>query len=50
MSENPNIIEVELTLGQIEYLEAWSQKLNGVQVDSLIRLMIDSMMRANPNI
>ena len=48
MSENPNIIKVELALSQIDYLEEWSRKLNGVPLDSLIRLMVDTMMKVNP--
>ena len=48
MSENPNIIKVELTLSQIDYLEEWSRKLNGIPSDSLIRMMVDTMMKINP--
>ena len=50
MSENPNIIEVEFTLSQLEYLEAWSRKLNGIPADSLIRMMLDTMMKINPKV
>jgi hypothetical protein len=45
---NPNIIQVELTLSQLEYLEGWSDKLNGTDAPSLVRLMVDTMMRINP--
>jgi hypothetical protein len=48
VENNPNVIEVELTLSQLEYMEAWSKKLNGVEAPTIIRMMIDTMMRMNP--
>lgn len=48
-SDNPNIIQVEFTLSQIEYLEEWSRRLNSMPTDSLIRMMVDTMMRQNPH-
>ena len=45
---NPNIVQVELTLSQLDYMEKWSQKLNGIETDTIIRMMIDTMMRMNP--
>ena len=48
-SDNPNIIQVEFTLSQIEYLDEWSRRLNGATPDSLIRMMVDTMMRQNPH-
>ena len=48
-SDNPNIIQVEFTLSQIEYLEEWSRRLNRMPTDSLIRMMVDTMMRQNPH-
>ena len=45
---NPNIIQVELTLSQLDYMEKWSQKLNGIETDTIIRMMIDTMMRMTP--
>lgn len=48
--DNPNVIQVELTLSQLEYMEAWSKKLNGTPVDSIIRMMIDTMMRTQPQL
>lgn len=48
-SDNPNIIQVEFTLSQIEYLDKWSRRLNGATPDSLIRMMVDTMMRQNPH-
>ena len=48
--QNPNIIQVELTLSQLDYMEKWGEKLNGTGMDSLIRLMIDAMMRAQPHL
>lgn len=48
MGENPNVIPVEFTLTQIAYLEKWSQTLNGTEISTLIRMMVDSMMRIKP--
>ena len=48
MGENPNVIPVEFTLSQIAYLEKWSQTLNGTEISTLIRMMVDSMMRIKP--
>lgn len=48
MENNPNVIEVELTLSQLEYMEKWGKKLNGTESPTLIRMMIDTMMRINP--
>lgn len=48
--DNPNIISVEFTLSQIDYLESWGRKLNGLQVPSIIRMMVDTMMRMNPQL
>ena len=45
---NPNVIPVELTLSQIEYMEKWSARLNGTATDTLIRMMIDKMREINP--
>ena len=45
---NPNVIPVELTLSQIEYMEKWSKLLNGTGMDTLIRMMIDKMREINP--
>ena len=45
---NPNIVQVELTLSQLEYLEKWGKLLSGTEPDTLIRMMIDTMMRMNP--
>jgi len=50
LGSNPNIIEVEFTLSQLEYMEGWSQKMNGVPIDGLIRLMIDTMIRTQPQL
>lgn len=46
--DNPNIISVEFTLSQLEYLEEWSRRLNGIPTDSLIRMMVDTMKKINP--
>jgi hypothetical protein len=43
-----NVIEVELTARQMKYMQAWSQKLSGQDVPSLMRMMIDTMKRMNP--
>lgn len=48
LGSDPNIISVELTISQLEYLEKWSNLLNGTEPDTLIRMMIDTMMRKNP--
>lgn len=45
---NPNVIQVELTLSQLDYMEKWSRLLNGTEMDTLIRMMIDSMMMIKP--
>lgn len=50
MKDNPNVIEVELTLSQLEYMEGWGRRMNGMAPDTLIRMMIDSMMRAQPQL
>ena len=50
MKDNPNVIEVELTLSQLEYLEGWGRRMNGMGADTLIRMMIDSMMRTQPQL
>lgn len=46
--QNPNVIQVELTLSQLDYMEKWSKLLNGTETDTLIRMMVDSMMRIKP--
>jgi hypothetical protein len=46
---NPNVISVEFTLSQLDYLEAWSAKTSGMQLDSIIRLLIDTMIRMVPH-
>jgi hypothetical protein len=43
-----NVVEVELTARQMKYMHAWSQKLNGQDIPSLMRMMIDTMRRMNP--
>ncbi|MCK9569717.1 hypothetical protein M0R72_12310 [Candidatus Pacearchaeota archaeon] len=48
VENNPNIIEVELTLSQLEYMEKWSKKLNGMETATVIRIMVDVMMKTNP--
>jgi len=48
LGSNPNIIPVELTISQLEYLEKWGKLLSGTEPDTLIRMMIDTMMRMNP--
>ena len=48
LGNNPNIIPVELTLSQLEYLEKWGKLLSGTEPASLIRMMIDKMMQINP--
>jgi hypothetical protein len=50
MKDNPNVIEVELTLSQLEYMEGWGRRMNGMAPDTLIRMMIDSMMRTQPQL
>ena len=50
MENNPNVIEVELTLSQLEYMEGWGKRLNGTGVPTLIRTMIDTMMRTQPQL
>jgi hypothetical protein len=50
VENNPNVIEVELTLSQLEYMEGWSRKMSGQGVDTLIRMMIDTMMRTQPQL
>lgn len=50
MENNPNIIPVELTLSQLEYMEGWSRKMNGTSIDGLIRMMIDTMMKTQPQL
>lgn len=50
LNKNPNIVFVEFTLSQLEYLEAWGEKLNGTGIDTLIRMMVDTMMRMNPQL
>lgn len=47
-SENPNIVRVELTLSQIDYLDRWGELLKGTGPDTLIRMMIDKMIQINP--
>lgn len=48
LGNNPNIIPVELTLSQLEYLEKWGKLLSGTEPDTLIRMMVDKMMQINP--
>ena len=48
LGNNPNIVPVELTLSQLEYLEKWGKLLSGTEPASLIRMMIDKMMQINP--
>ena len=48
LGNNPNIIPVELTLSQLEYLDTWGKKLSGTGPDTLIRMMVDKMMQINP--
>ena len=50
MKDNPNVIEVELTLSQLDYMEGWGRRMNGMAPDTLIRMMIDSMMRTQPQL
>lgn len=50
MEDNPNVIEVELTLSQLEYTEGWGRKMGGMAPDTLIRVMIDTMMRTQPQL
>lgn len=47
---HPNTVKVEFTSSQIEYLEAWSRKLNGLQVDGILRMMVDTMIRTQPQL
>jgi hypothetical protein len=46
--KNPNVIQVELTLSQLEYMDRWGELLKGTTPDTLIRMMIDKMMQINP--
>lgn len=48
LGNNPNIVPVELTLSQLEYLEKWGKLLSGTEPDTLIRMMVDKMMQINP--
>ncbi len=48
LGSNPNIIPVEFTLSQLEYLEKWGRLLNGTEPATLVRMMVDTMMRLNP--
>ncbi len=48
MKDNPNVIEVELTLSQLEYLEGWGSRLNNMGPDTIIRMVIDMMMKTQP--
>jgi hypothetical protein len=32
----------------MKYMHAWSKKLNGQDIPSLMRMMIDTMRRMNP--
>ena len=50
MTDNPNIVQVEFTLSQLEYMEGWSEKLHGVPIDGIIRMMVDIMMRTQPHL
>lgn len=50
MKDNPNVIEVELTLSQLEYMEGWGNRMNGMAPDTLIRMMIDTMMKTQPQL
>jgi len=48
LGSNPNIIPVELTLSQLDYMEKWGELLKGTEPDTLIRMMVDKMMQINP--
>ena len=48
LGNNPNIVPVELTLSQLEYLEKWGKLLSGTEPASLSRMMVDKMMQINP--
>ena len=48
LGDNPNIIPVELTLSQLDYMEKWGEKLGGQGAATLIRMMIDTMMGMYP--
>lgn len=48
LGSNPNIIPVELTLSQLEYLDKWGKLLSGTEPATLIRMMVDKMMQINP--
>lgn len=50
MKDNPNVIQVELTLSQLDYMEGWGRRMNGMAPDTLIRMMIDSMMKNQPQL
>lgn len=48
LGSNPNIVPVELTLSQLEYLDKWGKLLSGTEPATLIRMMVDKMMQINP--
>jgi hypothetical protein len=49
VENNPNVIEVELTLSQLEYLEGWSAN-TGLMVSTIIRGLVDNMMNFKPEL
>lgn len=46
MNDNPNVIEVEFTLSQIEFLDQVKRDLNQPSIPSILRLIVDNFMPA----
>lgn len=48
-SGNPNVLSIEFTLSQLEYLDAWSAN-TGLDRTTIIRGLVDIMMKNKPEL
>ena len=46
MIDNPNVIAVEFTLSQLEFLDQVKRDLNQPSIPSILRLIVDNAMPA----
>lgn len=46
MKDNPNVVEVEFTLSQIEFLENVKTKLKQPSIASVLRILVDNVIPA----